>query len=113
MVEYDIQADTFLLPTLTVQPLVENAVRHGISKLPDATGTVRIASSEEKDCYLIRISDDGVGFDNTAVKTGKHIGIANARTRLEILCNGTLSVAGQPGRGTVCEIKIPKGMQKK
>ena len=108
-VEYDIQADAFLLPTLTVQPLVENAVRHGISKQPDASGTVRITSAEEKDCYFIRIVDDGAGFDMTAVKTGKHIGISNARARLRMLCSGTLTVTGQPGQGTVCEIRIPKG----
>lgn len=108
-VEYDIQADAFLLPTLTVQPLVENAVRHGISKQPDASGTVRITSAEEKDCYFIRIVDDGAGFDMTAVKTGKHIGISNARARLRMLCSGTLTVTSQPGQGTVCEIRIPKG----
>ena len=112
-VEYDVQADTFLLPTLTVQPLVENAVRHGISKQPDASGTVRIASAEEKDCYIIRIADDGVGFDMNAAKTGKHIGIANARARLEMLCSGTLFVTGQPGQGTVCEIRIPKEADRK
>ncbi len=108
-VEYDIQADAFLLPALTVQPLVENAVRHGVSKQPGASGTVRIASAEEKDCYIIRIADDGAGFDMTAAKTGKHIGIANARARLKMLCSGTLSVTGQPGQGAVCEIRIPKG----
>ena len=108
-VEYDIRADAFLLPTLTVQPLVENAVRHGVTKRPDASGTVKLSSFECENDYVIRIADDGVGFDITAVKTGKHIGISNARARLKILCGGALSVTGQPGQGTVCEIRIPKG----
>lgn len=108
-VAYDIQAEGFLLPTLTVQPLVENAVRHGISKRRDASGTVKIASFEEKDRYIIRISDDGVGFDPEAHRDGKHIGIANAKTRLMLLCAGTLTLTSQRGQGTVCEIKIPKG----
>lgn len=108
-VEYDIQSEAFLLPTLTVQPLVENAVRHGISKRRDASGTVEIASLEEKDCYLIRITDDGVGFDSAEHKDEKHIGISNAKARLMLLCAGTLTVTSRRGQGTVCEIRIPKG----
>ena len=111
-VEYDVRTDAFLLPTLTVQPLVENAVRHGISKRRGSSGTVRIASREEKDCYIIRIADDGVGFDPTEKKDEKHIGITNAKTRLMLLCAGTLTVTSQRGQGTVCEIRIPKGEKK-
>lgn len=109
-VEYDIQAKDFLLPTLTVQPLVENAVRHGISKRPDASGTVKITSLEEENSYIIRIADDGVGFHPTEHKDGKHIGISNAKARLHMLCTGTLTVTSQYGQGTVCEIRIPKGV---
>ena len=109
-VEYDVQADRFLLPTLTVQPLVENAVRHGISKRPDASGTVKIASFETGNDYVIRIEDDGVGYHPASEQDGKkHVGIANAKTRLTLLCAGELTIASQPERGTVCEIRIPKG----
>lgn len=107
-VEYDIREKAFLIPTLTVQPLVENAVRHGISKRPDASGTVKIASLADESCYIIRISDDGVGFDTAQRKDGKHIGIANAKARLHMLCGGTLTVTSQRGEGTLCEIRIPK-----
>ena len=111
-VEYDIREKAFLIPTLTVQPLVENAVRHGISKRPDASGTVKISSLEDESCYIIRISDDGVGFDTASPKDGKHIGVANAKARLNMLCSGTLTVTSQRGEGTVCEIRIPKGSTK-
>lgn len=107
-VETDIQAEDFLLPTLTVQPLVENAVRHGISKRPDASDTVRINSEEGEDAYLISIIDNGVGFISSEHKDGKHIGIANAKARLHILCSGTLTIVSEPGWGTVCKIRIPK-----
>lgn len=107
--EYDIETDDFLLPTLAVQPLVENAVRHGISKRMDASGTVKIASREEEHGYVIRISDDGVGFDPAEKKEGKHLGIANSEARLAMLCGGTLHMTSQRGQGTVCEITIPKG----
>lgn len=111
-VEYDIRTEEFYLPTLTVQPLVENAVRHGISKRPDATGTVKLQSVEEKDCFVIRITDDGVGFNTEERRAGKHIGIANSAARLEMLCSGTLMISSKPGQGTVCEIRIPKGSKK-
>lgn len=107
-VEYDIREKAFLIPTLTVQPLVENAVRHGISKRPDASGTVKIASLADEESYIIRISDDGVGFDTTASRDGKHIGIANARARLKMLCGGTLTIESRRGEGALCEIRIPK-----
>ena len=112
-VEYDIREKAFLIPTLTVQPLVENAVRHGISKRPDASGTVKIASLADEGCYIIRISDDGVGFDTAQHKDGKHIGVANAKARLHMLCSGTLTITSQRGAGTVCEIRIPKEARRK
>ena len=109
-VEYDIQAERFLLPTLTVQPLVENAVRHGISKRPDASGTVKISSFETETDYVIRIADDGAGYHPAPEPDGKkHVGIANARTRLTLLCAGELTITDQAGQGAVCEIRIPKG----
>ena len=109
-VEYDIQADHFLLPTLTVQPLVENAVRHGISKRQDVSGTVKIRSYETETDYVICIMDDGIGFSGIPENDGKkHIGISNAKARLSMLCNGALYITGQPDHGTVCEVRIPKG----
>lgn len=109
-VEYDVETEAFLIPTLAVQPLVENAVRHGISKRPDASGTVTIRAFEEERDYVIRILDDGIGFDTVEPRDDKkHVGIANARTRLALLCSGSLTVTGLPGQPTVCEIRIPKG----
>ena len=108
-VEYDVPVQHFLVPTLTVQPLVENAVRHGISKRSDASGTVRISSFETQNDYVICIADDGVGYHPAPENDGKkHVGIANAKTRLTLLCAGELTVTEQPGQGTVCEIRIPK-----
>lgn len=107
-VEYDIQADNFSLPTLTVQPLVENAVRHGISKRPGAAGDLLIRSYRDADDYVIQIRDNGVGYTEQIENNDKqHIGITNARYRLEALCNGTLVVTGAPDKGSLCEIRIP------
>ena len=107
-VVYQTECGHFLLPRLTLQPLVENAVRHGIRPRPDSAGTVTVRSAETEDDYVIRIEDDGVGFAALPDDGGPHIGIANARTRLAILCEGSLEVRSTPGEGTVCEIRIPR-----
>lgn len=106
---YDIQAHNFLLPALTVQPLVENAVKHGVSDTPNG-GTVKIASKELPEYFEIRISDDGIGFDpkNISEDGEMHIGIENVRSRLALMCKGTLEIQSVQGKGTTVVLKIPK-----
>lgn len=107
-VVYRIQAVNFKIPGLTVQPLAENAVKHGIRKRKRGEGTLTIESEERPDDYVVRIIDDGVGFETIPEDGKPHIGIGNARKRLEILCGGTLNITSIPQTGTVCEIIIPK-----
>ena len=109
-IKYDIKTTEFFIPPLTVQPLVENAVNHGISDLPDG-GLVTISTEEKRDYYEIRVSDNGVGFDpETVPEDGRsHLGIMNVRSRLNIMCHGTLDIKSAPGDGTVAIIQIPKG----
>lgn len=108
-VVYDLQATEFAVPSLSVQPLVENAVRHGIRRRRHSAGTVTIASRETPRYFVVRITDDGVGFAAMPEGDGKrHIGIENTRARLRLLCSGTLTVESTPGKGTVSEIIIPK-----
>ena len=113
-IKYDIEAVDFRMPTLTLQPIVENAVRHGICKKKEG-GTITISSREEPDCYVIRVCDDGVGFDPTEKKDDgrAHIGIENVRNRLQTMCGGSLEIESVPGSGTTATIKIPKGAAKK
>ena len=108
-VEYDIQATNFRIPLLTLQPLVENAVRHGISKRPEG-GTIRITTRELEDSYSILLEDNGVGFDTTKAPddSWEHVGLSNVRTRLIALCRGSLTVHSVPGEGTTVEIRIKK-----
>ena len=107
-VRYDIQTAEFLLPALTVQPLVENAIKHGLMGLEEG-GTVTISAYEEQTDYCICVSDDGVGFDVSGLTdTKKHIGIRNVRERLLAMCGGSLTIESQPGKGTRVLIRIPK-----
>lgn len=107
-VEYDIQEEDFLLPVLSVQPLVENAVKHGLGDKQDG-GTVIIATREEKDRYIITVTDDGVGFVPGEMKgNGEHLGIENIRKRLASVCGGELEIKSEVGRGTVAAVTIFK-----
>ena len=110
-VEFWLEATRFLLPAMTVQPLVENAIKHGICRRKGSRGTIEISSGETGDAWVITVKDDGVGFRPGEPRKEygeKHIGLSNTRKRLVLLCDGTLEVRSEPGKGTVCEVRIPK-----
>lgn len=105
---YEIETQDFEVPTLTVQPLVENAVRHGICKRPEG-GTVTIRSYETDHEYVIEISDDGVGFDmeNIAKDGETHVGLENVRARLQYF-GDNFEIESKPGIGTTAAIRVLK-----
>ncbi|MEG1577324.1 MAG: histidine kinase [Oscillospiraceae bacterium] len=109
-VVYDIEMADFCIPALTLQPLVENAVKHGIVKRKNG-GTVTISTRERASCYEIIVTDDGVGFDPSVPPdaSNSHIGIQNVCDRLWSMCRGTLAIESEIGKGTAATIKIPKG----
>ena len=100
----------FVIPALTAQTMVENAVRHGVSKRENG-GRVIIVSEAVEDGHMIKVIDNGVGYDpnGPAPNDGRsHIGITSARERLKTMCNGTLTVKSTPGVGTTVTIFIPE-----
>jgi len=105
----DIREDDFKIPALTIQPMVENAVKHGVRKSMNSVGTVIIATDKRDDNYYIRIIDDGVGFDPSTVKDdGKtHVGLKNVKERIELETNGSFEIDSKIGEGTKITIKIP------
>ena len=112
-IEYDIKCYDFSLPVLTVQPIVENAVKHGTSKKRGG-GKVIISTQKDEENYIIKVYDTGCGFDPTVFKDdGKsHIGIENVRQRLANMCGGTLTIESEIGVGTLVTITIPNGGMK-
>ena len=107
-VVYDIQTEDFIIPALTVQPLVENAVKHGMMGSENVcTITIRTKCVERG--YQVIIEDDGCGFDPEQVKNDgrKHIGIESVRSRLRFMVGGTLTVKSAIGKGTTVIIEIP------
>ncbi len=107
-VEYDIQYTGFVLPVLTLQPIVENAVKHGIMRKEEG-GRVKITTKREEGFVHIIIEDDGVGFSpNEALHDERvHVGFANVKQRIEMQCKGTVEVVSTVGVGSVVTIKLP------
>lgn len=103
---WDIQEENFLIPPLTIQPLVENAVCHGICQKIEG-GTVVIATRREKTGIFIEIRDDGAGFDVSKLKSAEGIGIPNLRLRLKELLHASLEIISSPGEGCVQIVCIP------
>ena len=109
-IEYDIQEKKFCVPTLSIQPIVENAIKHGVTKKPEG-GTVRISTASDDKDYIVTVKDDGVGFDPSAIKEDdgrSHVGIQNIRYRFENMMHATVSIESEKGVGTCVIIRIPK-----
>ncbi len=106
---YDIRSQNALLPPLTVQPIVENAVRHGVGR-KQGGGIITLCSWEDDDHFYVSVSDDGVGFDPTKpLKDDRtHIGLQNVRERLMAQCGGTMDVQSALGKGTAVTLCVPK-----
>ena len=109
-VVYNIQTKDFMIPSLAMQPLVENAVKYGVGQ-SERGGTVTIATKEYDEFYEISVEDDGVGYDTEQEVSDNrsHIGIENVRKRLWTMCQATLTIDSIIGKGTKAVIKLPKG----
>jgi two-component sensor histidine kinase len=100
-----------LVPSLILQPLVENAMKHGVDKVSDR-GKIRIQARREADRLVLTVSDNGPGPSNvqTPGEKGEHgVGLDNIRQRLEQLYGSaqSLSLAEAPGGGTIAQIVMP------
>ena len=110
-IEYDVEVTEFVLPALSVQPLVENAIKHGLMRL-ETGGTVVIRSYETPAHFCVEVKDDGVGFDpSLPVDEKKHVGLRNIRGRLKAMVDGALILESKPGVGTKAVIMIPKEVE--
>ena len=105
---FEMNSNDFHIPALTIQPIVENAIKHGLMKLSEG-GTIKVVSYETNESYCVLVEDDGVGFDtNVLLDDRKHLGIRNIRGRLNAMVNGTLEIESTIGAGTKVLITIPK-----
>ena len=107
-VEYDTPHTRFRVPPLTLQPIVENAVKHGMD--PDSAPLRICIRTRETDAgHEITVEDNGPGFAQTNMDESEpHIALANIQHRLEIMCGGKLTVMPRKGGGTVVKVILPE-----
>jgi len=103
----DENARRALVPGFVLQPLVENALRHGIAKVADE-GTIAIGARREGNTLVLSVSDNGPGLP-TISASGSGVGISNTRERLETMFGSaaSLTIAPRAGGGVVATIRIP------
>ena len=111
-ISFEMNSADFHIPALTVQPIVENAIKHGLMKLQKG-GSILVRSYETETHFCVLVVDDGVGFDTgLLLDERKHVGLRNIRERLKAMVNGTIEIESTPSVGTKVLIKIPKEMKK-
>jgi hypothetical protein len=109
-IDYHVEdgAEDCLVPRFVLQPLIENAIRHGLSGRRSA-GTIEISASVANGSLIVRVADNGVGLDAPSKTAGRGIGLANARNRLRILYgdDDRLRLTSNDAGGAVAELRIP------
>ena len=105
----DLQVTDFEVPPLSIQTIVENAIRHGII-MTGRKGTVTIRTQESDGNIIITVRDDGKGFDvaSTNFDGAAHVGIKNVTERFGTLLSGNVSVESAIGEGTTVTICFPR-----
>lgn len=112
-VEYDIKDTDFLIPSLSVQPMVENAIRYGVRVRDE--GKVIVRTYNDGTNHIVEIEDNGCGFvvgeepENNTGEKHMHIGIKNVRERIERMVFGTMTIESTLDVGTKITFTIPIG----
>lgn len=96
---YDLEEEEFCLPPLTVELLVENAIKHGVGQKSEG-GTVWIRGSKLADGYRVMVEDDGVGFRKEELDEKKAIGLKYIKDQLDMMAGAQMRLESEPGKGT-------------
>jgi two-component system LytT family sensor kinase len=109
--EIDPSTLDMLVPSMLLQPLIENSIKHGISSKVDG-GTITLRASRDAGRLLIEVEDDGVGIAEAELANvfNKGIGVSNVKERLQVLYNQDyrMLIDSLPGRGTRIGIELPE-----
>lgn len=112
-ISYQIEASGFFVPPFSIQPIVENAIRHGIYPRKSG-GDVTVCSRSGKDSWIVEVTDTGVGFDvQGALKKAKagesdSAGLINLMARLQEVAHASVTVQSVPGAGTTVTVTLPR-----
>ena len=112
-------AEALMIPKLLIQPLVENAIRHGIIK-GNKKGNIWVSVSQNNNGFLIRVTDDGAGISvedlkklqgETVIGEKTGVGIENVRKRLQRIYRCELRIQSNVNEGTTIEFNLPSERQ--
>ncbi len=106
--EFDIEFGDFKIPPMSIQPVVENSLQHGVRSLGDK-GKIWIKTAKIGDCVEVIVKDNGVGFDTSILEEKQSIGLNNLEKRVELMANGTVEIRSVIGEGTETRFVIPVG----
>jgi two-component system LytT family sensor kinase len=97
-----------MVPPLILQPLVENAIRHGVAARPGG-GTVTVRTERSDASLLLTVEDDGPGFRPESDRAPRGVGLANTRARLEQLygAKAALETGSCAGGGACVAVTLP------
>jgi two-component system LytT family sensor kinase len=100
-----------VVPSMILQPLVENSIKHGLSRKM-GPGCITLRSHRENGRVVIEVQDDGMGFvlDRLDQPMSSGIGLANVRERLRVIYGASyqLKMTSEPGKGTSAQIVVPE-----
>lgn len=104
--EKELEVEEFLIPPLILQPIVENAIKHGLLRTKEG-GYVQLCTRREDDQVIIEIKDNGAGFNvHEPIREGA-VGINNVKFRLEYMIGGKMEIKSEPEKGTTVMIRMP------
>jgi two-component system LytT family sensor kinase len=109
-VVYRVPDEDFLIPVLTLEPIVENAILHGI-KPKVGGGTVTVTLEDDGTSHVVTVGDDGVGFDPAVAFEGRSVGLANVRRRVAQFPGCGIRIESEPGAGTKVVLIYKKYLQ--
>ena len=111
VLETEIEAEGFLLPAMTLQPIVENAVKHGM-KRDGSRLTIRLCSRQAAGVFIVEVKDDGCGFDPDQIREGH--GLQQVSARLKLIPGAAMEIESRKGVGSRVSLLIPeRGGEKK
>lgn len=104
--DLDLEDSDFYIPPLSIQPIVENSMIHGLRKL-EKNGKISIQTKKKGDRIQIIVKDNGTGFAVNKLEESESIGLKNLKKRIEIMTKGSVSIKSEIGKGTITTILIP------
>lgn len=104
--EFDIEFQDFKIPPMSIQPLVENSLAHGIRTL-GGDGKIVLSAKRVDDFVEVVVKDNGLGFDTSILPEKKSVGLTNLEKRVKLMANGTVEIKSVIGKGTKTTLRIP------